>query len=91
MEWILIQHHWDLTFLTAFCSSSPGRKNVQVLAINTLNRYSLIEIFHDTIPEVIHLNIGFKIMPNKAFNFHLYILFTKLNAQETTNEKLLNK
>lgn len=62
MKWIFLQCQRDLAFLIVFCSSSPGEENVQILAISTINRYSLIVIFHDMILEVIHINVGFKTM-----------------------------
>lgn len=58
VKWIFLQRQQELTFLAALCSTGPQEENVQVLAISTINAYSLIII--SIIPEVIYLCVGLK-------------------------------
>lgn len=60
-KWIFLQCQWELTFLIALCSTGPQEENVQVLAISTIRRYSLISM----IPEQIQLSVGFQSMCQK--------------------------
>lgn len=58
VKWIFLQCQQELIFLTALWSTGPREENVQVLAIRTINVYSLIII--SIILEVIHFSVGLK-------------------------------